>query len=239
MPQECNIPIKGFIETSFIDWKQHLASVVFTAGCNFRCPFCHNRELVTGAKMEDVPLSHIFFTLRKFRAWVDRVVVTGGEPSLHAGLLPLLERFKQQGLLVKLDTNGSHPRVVRDAVQAGLVDYVAMDVKGPLSRYDRWCGVKVDTDAIEESIAFLLGGCVDYEFRMTVVPFFHREEDAYEVAAAVKGAKRLFVQEFVPRNTLNPAFEQITPFHPDKIARVRETVRRIFSDAPVPGTLPQ
>jgi anaerobic ribonucleoside-triphosphate reductase activating protein len=153
-------PVKGFIETSFLDWKDHLSSVFFTGGCNFRCPFCHNSDLVLNHdRLLDIPEEQILGNLRKFRKWIDRVVVTGGEPTLQKGLPVFAERLKREGYKVKLDTNGSHPEVIKDLVSAGLIDCIAMDIKGPITGYDRWCGTTVDRDKIEESIDFQGRGC--------------------------------------------------------------------------------
>jgi pyruvate formate lyase activating enzyme len=235
-----NLPIKGFIETSFLDWKDHLSSVLFTGGCNFRCPFCHNSDLVLNhGRMVDIPEEQIRASLRKFRKWVDRVVITGGEPTLQPGLAPFAERLKQDGYKIKLDTNGSHPDIVKGLVARGLIDCIAMDIKGPTMVYERWCGTSVDRDRIEESIDFIMEGRVDYEFRMTVVPFLHKESDIYEAAERVRGARRFFVQAFVARNTLNPAFANIKPFSPDRMIRIRQQVESIIQDAKISRTLHQ
>jgi pyruvate formate lyase activating enzyme len=223
-------PIKGFIETSFIDWKKHLASVIFSGGCNFRCPYCHNTDLVLRhTEIEDVPLEHIIVTLRKYKRWVDRVVVTGGEPTIHMNLFNVIWNIKKEGLLVKLDTNGSAPTAIKGLVSEGLVDYIAMDIKGPVDRYKRWCGVDVNTNKIKESIQFILEGKVDYEFRMTVVPFLHKEEDVYEAVEHVKAAKRFYIQEFKPNNTLNPSFSDIKPFSAEKMEKIRQNVSEMLS----------
>ncbi len=223
------VPLKGFLETSFIDWRGHLSSVLFTGGCNFRCPFCHNRELVVrGAKVADIDLHHVLSRLRRFRQWVERVVVTGGEPTIHRGLPLLLTALRKEGMKIKLDTNGSAPDVLEGLLSAGLVDYIAMDLKGPLHSYPRWCGVPVDRSRIEKSVALLLQGKVDYEFRMTVVPFFHRERDVYDTVALVPQARRFVVQAFKPQNTLEPSFAHIRPFSPEKIKKIRENVAEIL-----------
>jgi pyruvate formate lyase activating enzyme len=235
-----NFPVKGFIETSFLDWKDHLSSVFFTGGCNFRCPFCHNSDLVLNHdRLLDIPEEQILGNLRKFRKWIDRVVVTGGEPTLQKGLPVFAELLKREGYKVKLDTNGSHPEVIKDLVSAGLIDCIAMDIKGPITGYDRWCGTTVDRDKIEESIDFIIGGRIDHEFRMTVVPFLHKEADVYEAASRVGGAKRFTVQDFVPRNTLNPAFLSVKSFSPDRMSKIRQNVEGIMQDAKVRRTLHQ
>jgi pyruvate formate lyase activating enzyme len=227
---EHNLPIKGLIETSFLDWKERLSTVVFFGGCNFRCPFCHNKDLVLDhAAMEDMPIDYLLATLRKYKNWVDSVVVTGGEPTINMGLFGFMGRLKSEGMRVKLDTNGSNPSTLKGLVNDGLIDCVAMDVKGPLDRYSRWCGTNVDTKRIGESIEFIMEGTIDYEFRMTVVPFLHREEDVYDVASFVKDARGLTIQEFRPDVTLNPAYAKIRPFPPDKMARIRANVIEIMA----------
>lgn len=229
MSGTARIPIKGFIETSFIDWKGRLSSVLFCGGCNFRCPYCHNSDLVLRhAQMEDVPFEYIILTLRKYRQWVENVVITGGEPTINMSLFHLVARIREEGIRVKLDTNGSNPSVVKGLVNEGLIDFVAMDVKGPLDHYDKWCGTAVNVRDIAESIDFILQGNGEHEFRMTVVPSLHTAEDVYEVADYLKGASRFTVQEFKPRNTLDPSFMGITPFEADKIVEIRLAAAEIL-----------
>ncbi len=223
--------VKGFIETSFVDWKGHLASVLFLGGCNFRCPFCHNRDLVLNPKgFEDVPYEYIVATIRKYRAhWIDKIVVTGGEPTMHKNLFALIGLLKSEGMSIKLDTNGSNPSMVKGLVNDGLIDCIAMDVKGPLDRYSQWCGTDVDGEKIRESIEFIMECGVDYYFRMTVVPYLHREEDVYAVASELQEAKDFIVQTFRPDITLNPAYERISPFGPDKMSEITENVADIMT----------
>jgi pyruvate formate lyase activating enzyme len=227
-PDIHDLPVKGLIDTSFIDWKGCLSTVAFTAGCNFRCPFCHNGDLVAGSdSLANVPLSFVIAHFRRYKDWLDRLVVTGGEPTIHPALEPFLERMKGIGIKIKLDTNGSNPDLLQRLVAKGLVDFIAMDVKGPLKDYDRWCGTPVRKGRIEESIAFIRQGSVDYEFRMTVVPFFHKERDVYEVAAYLQGAARFYIQEFRPTRTLNPAFAHIRPFSPDTLTRIKRNAAEL------------
>lgn len=223
--------IKGFIETSFVDWKGCLASVLFVGGCNFRCPFCHNRDLVLNpGGFENVPLEYVVATIRKYRAhWVDKIVVTGGEPTVHENLSSLIRLLKKEGMSIKLDTNGSNPAAVKGLVREGLIDCIAMDVKGPLDRYSRWCGSEVNDQNIRESIEFITESGVDHYFRMTVVPFLHQEDDVYTVAAELRGSKDFIVQTFRPDITLNPAYERIKPFSPDKMTRIKQNVADIMS----------
>jgi pyruvate formate lyase activating enzyme len=160
-------------------------------------------------------------------------VITGGEPTLQKGLREAIRFFKEQGLKVKLDTNGSHPEVVKSLIADRMIDYIAMDIKGPIEGYDRWCGTKVDKAAVRESLELIMMGHVEYEFRMTLVPFLHREHDAYQAAEQIKGARRFFIQDFVPRDTINPKYSSIRPFSPEKMKSVRDAVRLLVEDASI------
>ncbi|MHB8111312.1 MAG: anaerobic ribonucleoside-triphosphate reductase activating protein [Syntrophorhabdaceae bacterium] len=226
--------IKGFIETSFVDWKGHLASVAFLGGCNFRCPFCHNPDLVLDPNgLDDLPLEYIIATIRKYRAhWIDNIVITGGEPTIHKNLYGLIGLLKSEGMSIKLDTNGSNPLVIKGLVNDGLIDCVAMDVKGPIDRYSRWSGVNIDEDKIRESIDFIRDCGIDYYFRMTVVPLMHTEEDVYDVAKYLTGAHDLVIQTFRPDTTLNPAFERIKPYMADKMSQIKANVADIMAGKP-------
>ena len=188
--------------------------------------------------MADVPFDYVLDRLNKFHKWIEHVVITGGEPTLQKGLPAAIAELKRRGLKVKLDTNGSHPKVLKALVESHMIDCVAMDVKGPLEGYDRWCGVSVKKKAIRESIDFLLEGRVDYEFRMTLVPFLHKEQDAYRTAEQIAPAKTFCLQDFVPRDTLNPKYAGITPFSPEKMKSIRESVREILENAPIRNRLP-
>lgn len=221
--------IKGFIETSFLDWRGFLSSVIFLGGCNFRCPFCHNRDLVLNPdSLETVPLSWVEKRFIKFKSWVSRVVVSGGEPTIHEGLFHLLAKLKGIGLFVKLDTNGSSPKVLEELIDEGLVDYVAMDVKGPLTRYSKWCGVSVDGKLIKRSIDVVMSSGIDYEFRMTYVPGFHDENDVLEVARALSGAKRFILQEFRPKDTIDPSFMKLSSCSEEEMEDLRKRVSDIL-----------
>jgi pyruvate formate lyase activating enzyme len=224
------VPIKGHIETSFIDWPGFMAAVLFTGGCNFRCPFCHNPDLVINStSLSTIPFRSVLRWLKARQDWVDRVVVTGGEPTIHKTLPHTIEGLKEAGFHVKLDTNGSHPDMVRSLVEKGLVDFVAMDVKGPLAAYRRFCGVDPDIARIRETISFLVEGNVPYLFRMTVVPALHREEDILRVAESLRGATRFVLQEFRPRNTLDPKFSAISPYTPEELRTLRRKVDALMA----------
>jgi pyruvate formate lyase activating enzyme len=225
-----NTPIKGLIETSFIDWPGFMAAVLFTGGCNFRCPFCHNRDLVlNSASLPAMPFRSVLRKLKVHQGWIGRVVVTGGEPTMHKALPRTIEALKKAGFRVKLDTNGSNPDMVRLLVEEGLIDAVAMDVKGPLSEYARWCGVDLDTTNIRQTISFLREEKVPYTFRMTVVPLLHTEEDVWRVAESLHGAARFVIQGFRPQNTVDPTYSTIRPYSPGKLEALQHEVDTLMA----------
>lgn len=187
--------ICGFQKLTLLDFPGHLAATVFTGGCNFRCPFCHNSELIwpEGFLEEE----EIFQTLRKRAGMLEGICVTGGEPTLQKDLRDFLQKIKELGYRTKLDTNGYRPEVLRDLCQSGLVDYVAMDIKGPRHSYGTIVGLPdLDLSRIEESVRYLLTGPVPYEFRTTVVPELHREEDFEEIGRWLAGADAYFLQAY-------------------------------------------
>ncbi len=238
--------IRGFIETSLIDWDGRISGVMFVGGCNFACPFCHNYELLTG-KVPAIPFESVEAMLVAQRGWVDGVVVTGGEPTCSSGIVDLLDRLKSLELMVKLDTNGSNPDVVVELVAAGLVDYVAMDIKTALSRepvdsagarkYDIAAGRSVDIDAIEESIELLLSGEVDYEFRTTLVPTIIGRNDVDNIARRIAGARRYFLQPFEPSHARSPLLRKIHPYAPTEMNEMLDSARKYVPDASLRGKM--
>ena len=195
--------IQGLQKLTLLDWPGKVACTIFLAGCSFRCPFCHNGDLVDGVPPEGMAEEELLRFLQKRRGLLDGVCVTGGEPLLRPDLGELLRRIKDLGFPVKLDTNGSRPEALRRLWEEGLVDYVAMDVKNCPDRYAETAGVPgLDLGPIRESVAWLLGGEADYEFRTTVVRQFHREEDLLKAAQWIQGARRYFLQSFVDRDTV-------------------------------------
>jgi pyruvate formate lyase activating enzyme len=188
---------KGIQKTTLIDFPNQVACTLFLPKCDFRCPFCYNASLVfdrdTGVCIsEDEALD--FLAERK--GFLDGVCVTGGEPTLHPGLIGFCEKAKKIGLLVKLDTNGSNPDVLQLLIAAKAVDYIAMDIKAPLAKYSEAAGVKVDTAKIRKSVDLIRGSGVEYEFRTTVVPALHSEADLLEIGKWLKGSERFFLQQF-------------------------------------------
>ncbi len=195
--------IQGLQKMTLLDYPGKVACTVFLGGCDFRCPFCHNGELVLSPAPAQMDQEELLAFLKKRRGLLDGVCVTGGEPLLRPDLGQLLEAVKALGYPVKLDTNGSHPAALRDLAQRKLVDYVAMDIKNSPALYPLTAGVpELDLGPIRESVAFLLEGTVDYEFRTTVVREFHDGDSFRAIGPWLAGAKQYFLQSFVDRDTV-------------------------------------
>ena len=193
--------IGGFQKMTMLDYPGKVACTIFTYGCNFRCPFCHNATLVideASLLSEDEILSYLI----KRKGILDGVCITGGEPLLQKDIFEFLEKVRKTGLLVKLDTNGSYPEKLKEAIDRGLVDYVAMDIKASLENYSKVADVNVKIQDIEKSIQILLENKVDYEFRTTVVRELHTKEDFEKISEWIKGAKRYFLQCFKDNENL-------------------------------------
>ena len=209
--------IHGIQKLTLVDFPSHPAAILFTGNCNFRCPFCQNASLVLHSSSEPVlDNDEIFSFLNKRKNMLEGVVVTGGEPTLERDLIPFLSSLKNLGYLVKLDTNGYKPDVLKTAIREKVVDYVAMDIKTSLDEYPLLCGIKdVDTRRIEESIDFLMECGVDYEFRTTVVEPLHHKENFKKIGERIRNCKRYFLQCFVEsgdilgKNCFPPSREQL------------------------------
>lgn len=191
--------IKGLQKTTLLDFPGKLAATVFTAGCNFRCPFCHNASLVVRPnEVEEVSLDHFFSYLEKRSSLLDGVCITGGEPLINPDIADFIARIRSYGLLVKLDTNGAFPKRLEALLDAGLIDYVAMDVKNSEIKYADTVGREnFDISPVKESIEIIMNKAPDYEFRTTVVRELHEPSDIEEICKWLTGAKRYFLQKYV------------------------------------------
>ena len=202
----------GLEKFTLIDYPGKIACVAYTIGCNFRCPYCHNPELVDETVQMRITEKEFFDFLGERTHMLQGVVITGGEPTMHEDLPAVMERIKSLGYLVKLDTNGTNPVMLHQVVEAGIVDYVAMDIKSPLRKYSATVARPVDIEAIQSSIDFLLSSPVEYEFRTTVIKGMHAPEDIEEIGKEIKGAQRYFLQKFIPTKILNPQFIKKTTY---------------------------
>ncbi len=195
-----------------MDWPGRVASVVFLPGCNYRCGWCHNRELVEHPeKIENIPIDVVLTRMGELREWLDGVVITGGEPTINANLLDIVHCFAEAGIPMKLDTNGSRPDVIENLIKADLLDGISMDIKAPLKveHYEQATGVRADVEAVKRSIRLILSSGIWYEFRTTVVPGLHTVADVAAIRAyldretALAGLKRpLKLQAFKPSENM-------------------------------------
>ena len=196
--------INGFQKLTILDYPGKVACIIFTPGCNFRCPFCHNAALVTHIDKDTyIDEKEVLSYLEKRQGILDGVVITGGEPLLQDGIEDFIGKIKELGYSVKLDTNGSFPEKLISLVEKGLVDYVAMDIKNSKAKYMTTIGVNnIHMASIEKSVEFLLQNKVDYEFRTTIVDKFHTTQDIQDIVVWIKGSHKYFLQNFVDSGDL-------------------------------------
>ena len=195
--------IKGLQKTTLLDYPGKVACTIFTGGCNFRCPFCHNASLVTRIDSEErIDESELFSYLEKRKGILDGVCITGGEPLLQPDIEEFCQKIKSLGLLIKLDTNGSFPAKLHSLLNSNLIDYVAMDIKNSKKEYAKTCGIREFPSNIEESIGIIRSASVPYEFRTTVVRELHSKESMRELAEWIAGAERYFLQGFIDSGDL-------------------------------------
>lgn len=227
--------IHGFQKLTLLDYPGHTACTVFSGGCNFRCPFCHNAGLVLSPGQYDtVEEEEILAFLKKRRGILDGVCITGGEPLLNPDTEEFAAKVKALGYLLKLDTNGSFPERLENVVNAGIVDYVAMDIKNCLKKYPLTVGKEgFDTSPVERSVEFLLSGKVGYEFRTTVVREFHTEEDIREIGKWLAGVPRYFLQAFSDSGEL--IGEGLHGYSPEEYKRLLSAVREYIPSAELRG----
>lgn len=218
---------RGLQKTTLIDYPGKVACTLFVDKCNFRCPFCQNPLLVLEKETNVIMEHEVLAFLKKRKKVLQGVCITGGEPTLHYELKEFLPKVKALGYKIKLDTNGSMPAFVRELIDAKLIDYVAMDIKAPLKKYDVAAGVDVNKQAIKESIALLLEARVDYEFRTTVVPTIVELEDMHKIGELIRGAKAYYLQQFINDvPLLNPEFEKIAPYPRETLQAMAEIMKK-------------
>ena len=226
--------IHGLMKMTLLDFPGKVACTVFLGGCDMRCPFCHNWELIDGTAPPLMDEEELFAFLEKRRGLLDGVAFTGGEPLLRSELPDVIRKIRDMGFLIKLDTNGNHPDSLKNIVSTGMIDYVAMDVKNSPERYGETIGIQgFDTSAINESIQFLLSGAVPYEFRTTVVKQFHDEDSFRGIAEWIKGADNYFLQGFVDRDTVH--FKGLESYNPKQLEGFLAIVSPYVNNASIRG----
>lgn len=190
--------ICGYQKTTLLDYPGHVAATIFTGGCNFRCPFCHNSDLVVNSTMSPcISQEEIFAFLKKRKNVLSGICITGGEPTLQTNLSEFIKKVRSLGYKIKLDTNGYRPDVISSLLEDNLLDYIAMDIKAGLSNYAKVSGIpNLDTSKIKESISIIENSGIDYEFRTTVVKELHNRQDFLEISEMLSSSSSYFIQSF-------------------------------------------
>lgn len=227
--------IAGLQKLSLVDFPGTLSAVIFLAGCDFRCPYCYNTELVEQGMTEVFSEEKVFEYLLARRELIEGVVVTGGEPTIHGEIVPFLDKLRALGYRLKLDTNGAHPEVISEVVGKGLVDFVALDIKTSFERYNICTDEEKAPEQVARTLGFLLRGDVAYELRTTCVPEVVTESDIKKIARSVKGAKRYALQQFQGKKTLNEAFTGKTPYPKEELLRFKNILSRTVGNVVVRG----
>jgi pyruvate formate lyase activating enzyme len=228
--------IKGVLDFSLLDWPGRMSTVIFLSGCNFRCPFCHNHALVLEPEsLVDITLESALEQTRAHPDWITGVVISGGEPTTHPRLLEMMSAIKTRGLGIKLDTNGSRPKVVEEVISSGLVDHIAMDVKAPLDDflYTRLAGTRVDPAAIRKSIDLIVSSGLDHTFRTTVIPGVLTEEHLLNMAGSLPAGEKLVLQAFDPADALDSDWRSLDAMNEEDLQRLDA----LLNSTPVPDPL--
>lgn len=217
-----DLGVKGYIPSGMIDWEGKIAATMFISGCNYKCPFCHNPGLATKEKNEpDIPWSHIEGHLKSKGGWLDGVVISGGEPTTYEGLLQLIAKIKGLGFSVKLDTNGSNAKMIKELITAELVDFISMDIKTSWAKYPQATGRDdIEIDQLCTAIRLIMESGLPHEFRTTVVPGIVDFDDVRSIAHIIQGADKYCLQQFNPKVTLSSKYSILKPFGHQDISRM-------------------
>lgn len=228
--------IKGFQKTSMVDYPGKICSVIFLPNCNFRCSYCHNPEIVLNdPSIEDVSEDEVLDYLKVKKQWVDGVCITGGEPCLHKDLDKFIAKVKKEGFLVKLDTNGTNPKMIKELLDKKLLDFISMDIKSNIENYENIAKVKVDLDSIKKSVDIIKNSNVDYEFRTTILPEMHTREDLKKIGEWLKGIKLFSIQNFRPGKCLNPLFNEKLSFKKEELDDFKLMLEPYFDKVEIKG----
>lgn len=218
--------IGGIQKTTLLDFPERIAAIVFTKGCNFRCGYCHNPELIEFSKESDYHTESFFEFLKTRLNKLDGVVITGGEPTLQSGLYDFVKRIKSMGFEVKLDTNGTNPQVLKKLISDNLLDYIAMDIKAPVGKYEEITQVNVNIQSVLESIKLIMDSGVDYEFRTTVIKLQLSVGDFDEIGNMIQGAKRYYLQKFIPSKCLDEALMDEKSYSDEELKTICEILKK-------------
>lgn len=214
--------IGGLQKLTLIDYPGKVAATVFLIGCNFRCPYCHNPELIDPQLIErqpEIKESDFLKFLKERKGFLDGVCITGGEPTIHSDIPKFIQKIKKLGFLVKLDTNGSNPEMLENLIKNNLIDFIAMDVKTSISGYKK-VGVRGITSKINKSVKIIKNSKKDYEFRTTIAPGVVDEKDIIKIGKWLKGSKKIALQQFRPEKVLDQNFQNIAPYSLQEIEKM-------------------
>jgi pyruvate formate lyase activating enzyme len=217
--------INGFTGVSLINYREKICSVIYTSPCNFKCPFCHNPALVSSNPFT-IEEDKILEDIASRRNFIDGVAITGGEPAMQENIIEFMTKLKKMNLLVKLDTNGYFPQVIKEALKNDIVDHVSMDIKSTPDKYSIACGVPVDIKRIKESIGVIMDGGIDYDFRTTAVPGITEKEDFTAIGKMIKGARTHIIQQFSNENTLEKRFSKVKPFTENDLSEFADIMKK-------------
>jgi len=227
--------VGGLQKTSLLDYPGILSAIIWTAGCNFRCPFCYNKQLVLG-KTEIISEETILSFLEKRRDVLEGLSISGGEPLLQDDIVDFTEKVKKLNYLIKIDTNGAFPEKLKELIDKKLVDYVSMDVKAPKEKYDQLVGVKTDISKIEQSIDLIKNEAPDYEFKTTVVPDMLNKKDIVEIAKWLEGSKQFYLQQFKSDSPLvSSKLNDIVPYSKEKLSDMLHDIKPFFKNCSLRG----
>jgi pyruvate formate lyase activating enzyme len=227
--------IGGFQKTSLLDYPGLISAIIWTIGCNFRCPFCYNKNLVFG-DVELYPEEEILSFLEKRKGLLEGLVITGGEPLLQEDIVDFADKVKKLDYLIKIDTNGSYPEKLKELIDKKLIDYVAMDVKAPKDKYNQLTNAKTDVSKIEKSIEIIKADVPDYEFRTTFVPGFLKKEDIIEIAKWLDGAKLFYIQQFKNNPPLvSSKLDDVASYPKEYLTETLDAIKPFFKDCYVRG----
>ena len=224
--------IGGIQKLSLVDYPGKTSAAIFTIGCNMRCGYCHNPELVLPERYADaIPENDIIDFLKMRIGKLEGVVISGGEPTMHKDLPSFFAKVKGLGFHTKLDSNGTHPQMIKELISNNLVDYIAMDIKGPLENYQKIVAYPVDVNAVQESIDIIIASNIEREFRTTVVKsqiYFdpQRNDDFDKIGMLIKGQPRFALQKFRAGRTLNPRFERETTYTDEEFELIKDKIKK-------------
>ena len=217
--------LAGLQKTTFIDYPEKIACIVFTQGCNFRCGYCHNPELFEN-KEPLISLEAFFEFLKKRQGKLDGVVVTGGEPTLQKDLKDFIKNIKKLGFLVKLDTNGTNPQILEELINEKLLDYVAMDIKAPIDKYEIIVNCNVNIENIKKSIELIKNSGVDYEFRTTVLKSQLSYDDFEKIGKTISGAKKYYLQKFIASKILDENLMNEKTYSDEEFEEIKNILKK-------------